>query len=430
MSPVHAEPRILEVPLAQQRNLSFEQAVTNVALGSPDVADVKMLGKREILVSSKKLGTTTLKVWTRGESVRDYLVRVTPSDGLRATLDDAGLDVEASGKGLLLRGEAQSLQTHAAALAAVRRAVPDKDQVSDRSEMRFKHQVQTDIKIVEISHSKLKDAGFFLSKNTSSVTAAVSPPSLLSNIVGNGSNFSLGSDSGFLPSFESFNFVLGRAADGVLGVLSVLEGNGFASALAEPSLVTLSGQDASFLVGGEFPIPVRKGSGDGSSVSIEYKEFGIRLFLTPTVLSNKQIMLRVAPEVSELDFSNGIETGGVSVPSLKVRRTETSVELGDGESFVISGLVSKDTIANIDKVPGLGDIPVLGAFFRSSRVAISDRELIMVVTPHLVTPLAANASLPSLPGEKERNYDPDFGEFMFFETGRFDSTNATYGFSD
>jgi pilus assembly protein CpaC len=166
-------------------------------------------------------------------------------------------------------------------------------------------------------------------------------------------------------------------------------------------------------------------------VTIEYKQFGIRLFLTPTVLSKEQIMLRVAPEVSELDFSTGVESGGVAVPSLRVRRTETSVELGDGESFVISGLVSQQTIANVDKVPGLGDIPVLGAFFRSNRLDRSDRELIMVVTPHLVRPIAAGTKLPELPGEKARAYDPEFARFMLLEDGDFETpASKEYGFSD
>lgn len=426
-----AEPVRIELPLSQQHTLSFAQAIARLAVGDPQVADVEMLGRRDLLITSQKLGSTSLKVWLQGAAAeRAYQVEVVPADAMRGVLEAAGLQVTPAGEGLVLDGEARSLPGHAAAVAAASQAAEGTRPLADRSRMAFSHQVQTDIKIVEISHNKLKDAGFFLAKNTRSATGALSPPGVLSSVSSGQGGFALGSESGFLPSFESFNFVLGRAKSGVLGVLSLLEGNGFAYTLAEPSLVTLSGQDASFVVGGEFPIPVRQGSGSDSSTTIEFKEFGIRLFLTPTVLSEQQIMLRVAPEVSELDFSTGITSGGVTVPSLRVRRTETSIELGDGESFVISGLVSRETAANVDKVPGLGDIPVLGAFFRSSRLSLNDRELIMVVTPRLVSPLASDAARPPLPGGRYQDYDPDFARFLFRETGDFGDSAAAYGFSN
>ncbi|HAB08669.1 MAG TPA: secretin, partial [Alcanivorax sp.] len=133
-------------------------------------------------------------------------------------------------------------------------------------------------------------------------------------------------------------------------------------------------------------------------IQIEFKEFGVGLSLTPTVISDEQIILKVAPEVSELDFSAGVETGGVAVPGLRVRRAETTVSLAPGETFIISGLVSRSTINNSDRIPGLGNIPVLGAFFRSSRISRDDKELVMVVTPHLVTPRKAGDPPVTLPG--------------------------------
>ncbi len=170
--------------------------------------------------------------------------------------------------------------------------------------------------------------------------------------------------------------------------LSVLESQGLARTLAEPSLTAMSGQSASFLAGGEFPFPVVQNGGSGvNSITIEFKEFGIRLNLTPTVLARDRIALKVAPEVSQLDYTNGISLNGITVPGLDVRRTETTVELGDGESFVISGLVSSELVNNVSKVPWIGDVPVLGAFFRNTSISRQDRELIMVVTPHLVRPL-------------------------------------------
>ncbi|HEY9198123.1 MAG TPA: type II and III secretion system protein family protein, partial [Gammaproteobacteria bacterium] len=248
---------------------------------------------------------------------------------------------------------------------------------------------------------------------------------------GDSGGFTLNSASGFLPHSQAFNLVLGNSSKGLLGVFSLLESKGFAYTLAEPSLVTMSGQSASFLAGGEFPIPVSQGSSESSSVTIEYKEFGVRLTMSPTVLSEDRIMLKVAPEVSELDFAAGVSSGGVTVPALRVRRADTSVELGDGESFVIAGLISQDTMANVDKFPGLGDLPVLGALFRSSRIQKDDRELVMIVTPHLVRPLARGSRLPPLPGERYRTYDKDFADQLFNETGEFENDAPVLtGFSD
>jgi pilus assembly protein CpaC len=197
--------------------------------------------------------------------------------------------------------------------------------------------------------------------------------------------------------------------------------------LAEPSLTALSGQTASFLAGGEFPYPVPQTSGGSGSgtITVQFREFGVRLNLTPTVLSNSRIAIKVAPEVSDLDFTNGLSISGTTVPGLIIRRTDTTVELGDGETFVISGLVSNNLTNNVDKVPWLGDIPVLGAFFRSTRIDRTEKELIMVVTPHLVRPIARGAALPPLPGESTNGYRPNFAETMFFESGDFGQSSES-----
>jgi pilus assembly protein CpaC len=272
-------------------------------------------------------------------------------------------------------------------------------------------QVQTDIRFVEVSRTKLKEAN--------------------ASIFGRQGNFLFGSPR-TLPTIDGvvrsalpvnngmFNFAF--ASSDTLVSLQALEGTGFASTLARPSLVALSGQSASFLAGGEVPIPVPSSGSD--NVSIEYKEFGIRLTLTPTIVGKNRIVLKVAPEVSELDFSNAVSIAGTIVPALSIRRTDTSISLADGESFVISGLISSRNSSQVNKFPGLGDIPILGAFFRDNSINREERELLMIVTPHLVQPLAANAQLPSLPGEKLRNYDPNFYRMFFLENGDFDSLSG------
>lgn len=372
----------LDVEQGAQRDQQLPVPIKRLAIGDPNIADVQVLDKRDFLVTGKAEGLTSLLIWT---SCSNQPIRTVVRVGARTVSDVAG----ASGVG-------------AGNLA---------------------NQVQTDIRFVEVSRSKLKQASTSLIRQGSNTFVLGSPGSLSGLKVSPGGIL----DGGTFGSSDGFNIIWGGGSSKWLGFINALEGSGFAYTLARPSLVATSGQSASFLAGGEFPIPVPNGNSD--NITIEYKEFGVRLTLTPTVMNDKRIALKVAPEVSELDFTSGIRTNNIAVPALTVRRTDTSVMLADGESFVISGLISSSTISNVDKFPFLGNIPVIGALFRSSNLDKDDRELLMIVTPHLVQPLAANAALPKLPGEGLRDYDPGFGEFYFLEDGRFDKRKASSGMS-
>src|SRR5262249_49497104 len=190
--------------------------------------------------------------------------------------------------------------------------------------------------------------------------------------------------------------------------VSLLEQNQLAKTLAEPTLVAMTGQEARFLAGGEFPIPLASGFG---TVQVEFKKFGIQLKFTPTVLSDGLINLKLATEVSEIDSTLSITIGGFSVPGLGSRQSETTVRLRDGQSFAIAGLLSDRVRSTIGKLPILGDIPVLGALFRSTQYRRDETELLVVVTVHLVRPLAAGEA-PMLPGTDELS-DPNDGELFF-----------------
>lgn len=421
-----------EVILVEQgtHKLIREQtSVKRIAVGDPAIADVNVINSRELLVTGKMLGVTSLMVWpSSGRAPAQYKIKVggvvDPTRKLRADPELAGAQIE---RGASLEGKLPNLLAYRRALAS---AKPATDRLLDQSIVEGDTQVLTTIKIAEVNRSTLQTYGAQFLKNVVNTTAGVAPPGLLSGISRPaGSGFQVESTSGFLPVNNAFNLVFGDATRGFLGVLSVLESKGLARVLAEPSLAAMSGQTATFLAGGEFPIPVAQSGGNNGSITVEFKEFGVRLSLTPTVLSKDRIALRVAPEVSDLDFSAGIQIGGVSVPALTVRRTETSIELGDGESFVISGLVSNNLTSNVDKVPWLGDIPILGAFFKTASNQRVEKELIMVVTPRLVRPLAREAALPKLPGSEYDEYRPSFGKIMFEETGEFDKDSNLFGFS-
>ncbi len=366
-------PSVIEIDQGLQQELRLPVGITRAAVGDPKIADVHPLGNNAVLVTAMGAGATSLSLWTAcaGEP-RQTMVFVRG----RATADLAGTAVAPS-----LDAELPS-------------------------------QIQADIRFVEVSRSKLKEAGsrlFFKGSNSSLI---VSPNTLLTPGTVPVTNPSIELDN------SVFNITWGGGSSRFLAAINALENTGFAYTLARPSLVVLSGMTASFLAGGEIPIPVPSSGSD--NVSIEYKEFGIRLALSPTVISRDRISLKVAPEVSELDYNNAVTIAGTNVPALKVRRTDTSISLADGESFVISGLISKNNRSTVDKFPYLGDVPILGAFFRQSNVQSEETELLMVVTPHLVRPLAANAKLPELPGEGLRNYDPSWGRLFFLENGDFE----------
>lgn len=361
-------PATFEVGQGLQNELRVPVPVTQLAVGDPKIADVQSSGSNAFILTGVAPGATSLMVWTAcSKEPRQSMVFV--------------------------KGKAT------AALTSIS-TVPSEDPL-------LPIQVQTDIRFVEVSRTKLKEAN--------------------ASIFARQGNFLFGSPRTF-PTIDGivtpslpvnngmFNFAF--ASSDTLVSINALEGSGFAYTLARPSLVALSGQSASFLAGGEVPIPVPSSGSD--NVSIEYKEFGIRLTLTPTIIGKNRIALKVAPEVSELDFTNAVSIAGTIVPALTIRRTDTSISLADGESFVISGLISTRNNSQVNKFPGLGDIPILGAFFRDNTVNREERELLMIVTPHLVQPLAVNAQLPSLPGEQLRNYDPNFYRMFFLENGDLD----------
>lgn len=397
---LHAEPyKTLRLELGEQQMLSTKYSVKRSAIGRPEVASLKVLNSREFLLTAKQLGATSLLLWQGGRQPTEFRIEVVPS--LSPSTRD-GVAVDSSGPYISLQGETRSLQQHQQLLTS---SGPN---VLDNTVQRGSMQVQTDIRIVEFSRSQLKQIGTALSYVGGDTSIATGGSGLLPLLEGNGP---LGALLGITPTgADASSILVGHVKDGFSAAINALARNGYAYTLAQPSLVSMSGQTATFLAGGEFPYPASNRDGQ---IQIEYKEFGVRLHLTPTVLSENSIMLKVAPEVSDLDFTNGVQASGVSVPSLRVRRTDTSIQLAPGESFIISGLVSRNTFTNADRLPGLGDIPILGALFRSTRFSQEDKELIMIVTPHLVNPIAKDAELPELPGETYKHYVPSFTDMLF-----------------
>jgi pilus assembly protein CpaC len=382
--------RSLIVDAGTQKELLLDKGIDRMAIGDETIANVTITRKTptsaaaRLIVTGKAAGRTSLMVWEKGNAVATTY------------------SIEVRRRTSTLTGTMDNMITHQAARDTALASTPEKTELIDRSVVNVRSStVQVEVKVVEFNRSVLKQAGlniFSTRPNSSGFSFGVFSPSSLAS-----SSFAAnGQISGQYnnPLAQAFDLLFNFGKAGIGLNVGFLEGNGMARVLAEPTLVALSGQSASFLAGGELPIPVPQGLG---TVSIEYKPFGIGLTLTPTVLSNERIVLKVAPEASDLDYTNALTLNGIVVPAITTRRADTTVELGDGESFIIGGLVSRTTTSNASKVPMLGDLPIIGTFFSKNNYQMNEKELVILVTPHLVKPIARGTDLaPYLPGSAEQ----------------------------
>lgn len=387
---------VIELDAGGQKVFEMPATIVRVAVGDEKVAAVRVIAPRQFMLQATEPGVTSLLVWLRGHKQQlQREIRVSRNAVLSGELESAGLNLKAAGDLLVLSGSAKDLVALEAARQHARHAAgDDKVELLDQSQLPFGGEVQIDVQVVEFSRKILNKAGLSIFSNKSGFTFGSYAQGSLSKVQITGSGISAEAS---LPISQALNLLLGSSSRNLLSVVSVMEGNGFARTLARPTLVAQSGRDAEFLAGGEFPVPVPQALGQ---TTIQYKPYGIRLQVSPTVLAENRIALTVTPEVSDLNFENGIAINGVAVPSLTTRRASTSVELGHGESFVIGGLVSQSLMRNVNKVPGLGDLPVLGAFFKNISLAREEKELLFIVTPRLVSPLAAGTELGAMPGEE------------------------------
>lgn len=411
--PVRAAEPVLAVEAGSQRTVALDKAAERVAVGNGEIVQVKVIDKKQLLLQGIKPGATSLLVWSKGTAApQGYRVQVNKAAGAGVLEEYPGLHLKSSSDLLLLEGKAADMASHEAARqVALHADGSGQGPLLDTAQLAYNGEVQIDVRVVEFSRKVLKQAGFNLISNTHGFTFGTFAPSSLSSTELTGSTSATRGISGefTLPVSQALNLVMGSSSEGLLSILSMLEGNGFARTLAQPTLVAQSGQTANFLAGGEFPVPVPQALGQ---TTIQYKPYGIRLDVAPTVLAENRIALKIAPEVSDLDFEKAIAISGVTVPSLITRRADTSIELGNGESFVIGGLVSQSVVKNLDKIPGLGDIPVLGLFFKSARLSREDKELLIIVTPKLVRPMAAGSQIGPLPGAEMADYNPSLWEML------------------
>ncbi len=367
--------------------------MSDVFVANDAVADVQVRSNRQLYIFGKGRGETTVyATGANGKVVYAANVRVGNNLGsvdemLRLAMPEANVRATPMNNLVLLTGTVASPTDVEEAQRLVQAYVGEGTQVVSRLRSATPLQVNLKVRIAEVNRSLLKQVGV----------------NLLTKDLTGGFQFGIGqgnpgtiTGAGKTFNVSSVGTTLGAAGKlfglDILSTLDLAETDGFVTTLAEPNLTALSGETASFLAGGEFPIPISQSLG---SISIEYKQYGVGLAFTPIVLADGRISMRVRPEVSELSNEGSVKTGDFTVPALTTRRAETTVELGSGQSFMIAGLLRNSSSNDIEKAPFLGDLPILGALFRSTRFRRAETELVIVVTPYLVRPVSNQLALPT-----------------------------------
>jgi pilus assembly protein CpaC len=373
--------------------LNSADKLRRVYVSNPVVLDAMTASQFELVITAKAAGASSLVLWSVSGESRMYTVFADVDvaglrDSVAQALPGDHVEVEAQEGRIHLTGvvDSDAASDEAARLAAIY----SKDVVNSLVvDPRHLPQVQLQVRIAEIDRSKLTEFGinlFSLGQNSGAITTGqFSPPSYNTQ---NGSNTAVISD--FLNLFY-FNFGHGLGA-----TIRDLQNKGILQILAEPNLTTIHGRTARFLAGGQFPYPIVQPGGAGSvpTVTVQFQPYGVKLEFTPFVNSDGTIRLKVAPEVSALDYTNQVVIAGYVLPALSTRRAETEVELKDGESFGISGILDNRTTDNLSKIPGIADIPILGQLFRSKNLNRSTMELIVIVTPKIIDTLTGTVTPP------------------------------------
>ena len=387
------------------RLVRLNGVMSDVFVANPAVADVQVRSNNQIFIFGAGAGQTTLIVTDRGgRPIYSANVRVgqnlaSVDQMLELAMPEANINATPMNGLVLLTGTVAQPEDAAEAERLAQAFVGEGTQVVSRLRTATPQQVMLKVTFAEVSRTLVREVGVDLETFDQSGGNT-------GFVLGRGANVADFNPDGSVtfPRPEGVTNVgmLLRNVFGVdvAGAARLTENNGLVNILAEPTLTALSGETASFLAGGEFPIPVSQSLG---SVTIEYKQFGVGLAFTPYVLENGRISMRVRPEVSELSSAGAVELNGFEVPALTIRRSETTVELGSGQSIIIAGLMRNTLSNSVDRTPGIGSLPIIGALFRSNNFRRNETELVIVVTPYLVRPVSANQV--SLPTDGFRNTD-------------------------
>jgi pilus assembly protein CpaC len=414
--------RHLSITLFKSRTLKINRAFSSAVVAQPDIADVLPMTDTSIYIQGKKVGTTNISVFDPNHHVIAVIdLEVMPDTGslrskILASTGGGGIRVTSSNNQIVLSGEASDAVSAERAVQVAKGLSPDSP-VVNAMKVAPSQQVMLKVRFLEASRDAGRDLGvnWFAGNNkgTRGVSTGTGSPTLSgrtpvnspATVNANGTPVATGTG---VPIFDAIAPFAGSTAapfgtvlaslvnkgNSIDAMVTALESKGLVRRLAEPDLIALSGDTASFLAGGQIPVPVvQSNAGAAPTVTVEYKPFGVQLTFMPTVLSNGLINLRLAPSVSEIDTANTVIVSGFTIPALTTREARTTVELRDGQSFAIAGLLQSTNVEDIEQLPYLGSVPVLGALFRSTSYQKHETDLVIIVTPHLVRPATPSEHL-------------------------------------
>ncbi len=393
----------MKLSVGRSRVLDRTADVARISISNPEVVDAVAVTLREILVNAKAAGLSTLVIWSKAGERTMYMVTVERDLEpirrlLKETFPEEAIDVRADRDALALVGRAsnQGVADRAMALIAPMaktvvnnlQVVPpgaDKQIVLRVTFAEIDRNVANSFGVNLLSTGALNTFGSIGTQQFSSVIPSPVAGTIGSAITGKSTSFSLS---------DALNIFAFRPDLNLGVIIKDLQTKGLLQILAEPNLVTTNGKEASFLVGGEFPVPVVQGGANAGAITIQFREFGIKLNFLPQVTAHHTIKMHVKPEVSTIDLTNAVVFSGFTIPALATRRMETDVELGEGQSFVIAGLLDDRVTENLSQVPGLAQIPILGALFKSRSISRAKTELVVLVTPESIYPLSRTDPKP------------------------------------
>ena len=423
------EPHTLTLMEGKGQLLQFQRDIQKVVVAEPKIADAIVVSPREVMIDAKSPGNTTVIIWESESDPARYEIAVTKDTSewdafckkLQASAEGSPIAITGSATGdtIVLTGAVKSaeISKRLAGMAQTRaKNVINLLQAPTPPEPR---QILLQVKFAALNRVALREIGFNLFSTNQKLqgvltTEQFTPPRFTAVAPNTAPSVNFSDLLNLFAFRPDLNFG---------ATIRALQENNLLQILAEPNLIALDGKDASFLAGGSFPYPTitttPTGSGTSPVITVQFKPFGVKLDFTPTITPQNSIDLKVAPEVSSLDYTNAVTLEGFTIPALAERRAETEVVLKDGESFAIAGLINNQVVQTIDKIPWLGNIPILGKLFQSRSTQKSDDELLVVITPHLVRPLTPDQQvkmldmpetfLPVVPDKKGKKNDPAGG---------------------
>jgi len=400
----------IRVAVGKSVVVDYPEDITRISTSNPDVVDAVPATTREVLLHGKTIGSATVVVWSKSGQRNFYNVSVEPNLEplrrlLRETFPNEDIHVQAARDSLSLTGRVsdRSIAERAVVLATpLAKSIVNNIQIPIAG---VDKQIVLRVRFAELNRSHIQQFGVnILSSGALNTIGRTGTQQFAGPSINRLSSTIPGQNQGFSSEWaitDLLNVFLFRPDLNLGAFIKALQQEGVLQILAEPNLVTTNNKEASFHVGGEFPIPILQGGANAGAVTIQFREFGIRLNFHPVITANNTIKMHVRPEVSTIDLANAVTLGGFTIPALSTRKIETDVELGEGQSFIIGGLLDERVNDTLAKIPGLSNIPILGTLFKSRAENKTKTELIVMVTPEITTPLLSTdpKPIPTFPRE-------------------------------